>query len=74
MEQKFLNFVAEIMEMNEVSMDMSYNEGKWNSLMMLTLVMELEAEYGVSIPMEKLGNIKTLADLYKLVNYSNQGN
>ena len=36
--------------------------------------MELEAEYGVSIPMEKLGNIKTLADLYKLVNYSNQGN
>ena len=74
MEQKFLNFVAEIMEMNEVSMDMSYNEGKWNSLMMLTLVMELEAEYGVSIPMEKLGNIKTLADIYKLVNYSNQGN
>ena len=74
MEQKFLNFVAEIMEMNEVSMDMSYNEGKWNSLMMLTLVMELEAAYGVSIPMEKLGNIKTLADLYKLVNYSNQGN
>ena len=72
MEQKFLNFVAEIMEMNEVSMDMSYNEGKWNSL--ITLVMELEAEYGVSIPMEKLGNIKTLADLYKLVNYSNQGN
>ena len=68
MEQKFLNFVAEIMEMNEVSMDMSYNEGKWNSLMMLTLVMELEVEYGVSIPMESLGNVKTLADLYKLVN------
>ena len=74
MEQKFLNFVAEIMEMNEVSMDMSYNEGKWNSLMMLTLVMELEAEYGVSIPMEKLGNIKTLDDIYKLLNYSNLGN
>ena len=74
MEQKFLNFVAEIMEMNEVSMDMSYNEGKWNSLMMLTLVMELEAEYGVSKQKKKLGNIKTLADLYKLVNYSNQGN
>ena len=31
MEQKFLNFVAEIMEMNEVSMDMSYGtrSGVW---------------------------------------------
>ena len=35
--------------------------------MMLSLVMELEAEYGVSIPMESLGNVKTLADLYQLV-------
>ena len=68
MEQKFLDFVAEIMEVDEVSMGMSYNEGKWDSLMMLTLVMELEVEYGVSIPMESLGNVKTLADLYKLVN------
>ena len=40
---------------------------KWDSLMMLTLVMEIEAEYGVSIPMEKLGSVKTLADLYEFV-------
>lgn len=64
---KFLEFVAEIMEEDEVAMDMSYKEGKWDSLMMLTLVMELEAEYGVSIPMESLGNMKTLADLYEFV-------
>jgi Acyl carrier protein len=67
MEQKFLDIVAEFMEEDEVTMDMSYNEGKWDSIMMLTLVMELEAEYGVSIPMESLGHVKTLADLYKLV-------
>ena len=67
MEQKFLVIVAEFMEEDEVTMDMSYNEGKWDSIMMLTLVMELEAEYGVSIPMESLGHVKTLADLYKLV-------
>lgn len=67
MEQKFLDFVAEIMEEDQVFMDMPYKEGKWNSLMMLTLVMELEAEYGKSIPMENLGNVKTLADLYALV-------
>ncbi len=64
---KFLDFVAEIMEMDQVTMDMPYNEGKWDSFMMLTLVMELEAEYGVSIPMEKLGDVKVLADLYEFV-------
>lgn len=67
MEQKFLNLVAEIMEEDRVTMDIRYKEGKWDSLMMLSLVMELEAEYGVSIPMESLGNVKTLADLYQLV-------
>ncbi len=67
MEQKFLEFVAEIMEVEQVTMDTAYREGKWDSLMMLTLVMELEAEYGVSIPMESLGHVKTLADMYAFV-------
>lgn len=67
MEQKFLEFVAEIMEEDQVTMDTSYKEGKWDSMMMLTLVMELEAEYGVSIPMEGLAEVNTLADLYKFV-------
>ena len=65
--EQFLTFVAEIMEEDQVTMDMPYREGKWDSIMMLTLVMELEAEYGVSIPLESLGNVKTLADLYELV-------
>ncbi len=65
--EQFLSFVAEIMEEDAVSMDTPYKVGKWDSLMMLTLVMELEAEYGVSIPMEKLGNVNTLADLYEFV-------
>ena len=66
---KFLKLVADIMEDKdaEVTLDMPYKEGKWDSLMMLTLVMELEAEYGVSIPLESLGNVKTLADMYEFV-------
>ena len=67
MEQQFLDFVAEVMEENSVTMDMPYKEGKWDSLMMLTLVMELEAEYGKTIPVESLGNVKTLADMFELV-------
>lgn len=65
--KKFLDFVAEIMEEESVAMDMPYKEGKWSSLMMLTLVMELEAEYGKTIPVESLGNVKTLADMYEFV-------
>lgn len=67
MEQKFLDFVAGIMEEDSVTMDMPYKEGNWNSLMMLTLVMEVEAEYSVSIPMEEIENVKTLADIYAFV-------
>ena len=65
--KRFLEFVAEVMEEDQVTMDTPYKEGKWDSLMMLTLVMELEAEYSVSIPMESLGDVKTLADLYEII-------
>lgn len=70
MEEKFLNFVADVMEVDvsKISMETQYKVfEKWDSLMMLTLVMELEAEYGVSIPMEKVGSAKTLKDLYQIV-------
>ena len=66
---KFLEFVADVMEVDctELSMETAYREGKWDSFMMLTIVMELEAEYAVSIPVESLSNVKTLADLYEFV-------
>ena len=66
---KFLSFVAEIMDVDisQISMETRYKEGKWDSLMMLNLVMELEAEYNVSIPMESLNKVKTLTDLYEFV-------
>lgn len=69
MEEKFLEFAAEIMEVDvsEISMETRYKDGAWDSLMMITLIMELEAEYGVSIPMEKMGGIRTLGDLFDFV-------
>ena len=67
--ERLWELVAEMMEVevSEISMETLYNAGKWDSLMMLTLVMEPEAEYGVSIPMESIGGIKTMMDLYKFV-------
>ena len=67
MEERFLKFVASIMKIDDADMSMRFKEGKWDSLMMLTLIMELEAEYGKKIPMERIGNIKTLADMFKLI-------
>lgn len=70
MEKQFLEFVAGIMKVNisDLNMETTYEDyEKWDSLMMLILIMETEAKYGIAIPMEKAGNIKTLADLYALV-------
>lgn len=69
MEEKFLEFVADIMETepDDISMETRYKEyEKWDSLMMMNLIMEIEDEYSVSIPLETAGNIKTLKDLYGL--------
>lgn len=66
---KFLEFVADVMdvETEEISMETRYKEfEKWDSLMMLNLVMEIEEEYGVSIPMEKVGEVETLKNLFDL--------
>ncbi len=70
MEKEYLAFVAEIFKVNitEINMDTEYKVfEKWDSLKMLTLVMELEAKYDVTIPIENLGKIRTLKDLYDMV-------
>jgi Phosphopantetheine attachment site. len=70
MEKEFIAFVAGVFEVDisEISLHTEYKVfEKWDSLKMLTLVMELEAAYDVVIPIETLGRIKTLKDLYKLV-------
>lgn len=69
METKFLEFVADIMEVEveEISMETEYKVfDKWDSLMMMNLIMEVEDEYEVSIPLESAGKIKTLKDLFEL--------
>lgn len=71
MEEQFLTFVADVMEVNrdEISLDTVYNEfAQWDSMMMLNLVMELEDKYGKSIDMEKVSEVHTLSDLFDLVN------
>ena len=69
MEKRFLILIAEVMdvEREDISMETRYEEfEKWDSLMMLNLIMECEQEFNIIIPMEKIGKISTLGDLYAL--------
>jgi len=69
MKEKFLQFVAEILEKDvaDISMDSSFDKGEWNSLMHIRLVAEISDEYDVDIPIDEVGNIHTLGDFYKYV-------
>ena len=66
--QEFLKFVASVMQVDEseLSGETRYKEfKKWDSLMHMRLVMEIEEEYDVEIPIEEVPNIKTLQDFYQ---------
>lgn len=68
--QEFLSFVADIMQVDssELSAETRYKEfNKWDSLMHMRLVMEVEEKYGVEIPIDEIPNIKTLNNLYQFV-------
>ncbi len=68
--QEFLNFVADIMQVDsfELSAETRYKEfNKWDSIMHMRLVMEVEEKYDVEIPIDEIPNIKTLNDLYQFV-------
>lgn len=66
MEQRFLEFVAEVLDrdVSELSMDSSYANGDWSSLMHLRLLVELCDEFDIDIPSDKIGSIKSLRDYY----------
>lgn len=70
MEDRFLDFVADILEVEreDVSLDIVYNEFPgWDSLMMMRMIMEIEEEFDVTIPIENATKISNLRDLYKMV-------
>ena len=66
--EKFLEFVAGVMQVDpsELSGETRFKEfKKWDSLMHMRLVMEIEEEYDVEIPIDEVPNIKTLNDFYQ---------
>lgn len=66
--QEFLLFIAGVFEVDasELSAETAYGEyEKWDSMMQLRLIMEVEEEYEIEIPIDEAPNIRTLRDLYQ---------
>ena len=66
--QEFLNFIATVMNVDasQLTENTAYGEiEKWDSLMHLKLVMAIEENYDIEIPIDEVAHIKTLRDFYK---------
>jgi acyl carrier protein len=69
-----INFVSRVLKVPVDSIDMKTAYGsipQWTSIMHLRLVMEIEEEYGVEIPMDEIPSIKTIADFQKYIERGN---
>jgi len=68
MEDKIVEIAASIFEMDprKLSIESSRDEiGKWDSLSHVMLIVEIEEQFGVSIPFEETGNMNQLKDFLK---------
>lgn len=68
--EEFLSFMAEILETDweKLTLETTQEEVEiWDSLMQLRLVGEVEAKYGVTIPMDAVSTITTLGGFYQFV-------
>ncbi|MCI9421894.1 acyl carrier protein [Sporofaciens musculi] len=70
MEKQFLEFMAGVMEVpaTELNLKTAYEDyERWDSMMHMRLVMEIENEYGVEIPIDEIPEIDTLGKFYTYI-------
>ena len=71
--EEFLSFIADILEVDKSTLSLETSQDDvetWDSLMQLRLFGEIEAKYGVMIPMERISTIKKLNDFYQYIKES----
>ncbi len=69
-ESDFLAFVAGVLDVpvNEITMDSGQSDvPQWDSMGHMRLIMEVQGEYGVQIPLVDFKIIKTVRDLYSRI-------
>ncbi len=69
MESKFIDLIKSALEINySVTSEMIFSElPEWDSLSQLSLIAELDSEYGVTIDTKDLARLSTISDLYEEV-------
>ena len=71
--EEFLSFIADILEVDKSTLTLETSQDDvetWDSLMQLRLLGEIEAKYGVMIPMEQISTIKKRNDFYQYIKES----
>ena len=66
-ESDFIDFASQVLGVPAGGLSLSSAYGsmpEWDSVMHLRLVMEFDARYGTSIPIEAVPELKTLGDFY----------
>ena len=74
-ESDFVHFAAGVMGVSaeKLTLETAYGSiPEWDSVMHLRLVMEAEAAYGVSFPLEMVPALRTLADFYRRIVTANR--
>lgn len=69
MEAKFLEQFTELLEReNPVKMDDIFREyDNWDSLAYLSVISFVDEEYGLVIPRDEFGKMKTIGDIFNFV-------
>lgn len=68
--EEFITFMAEILETDAAALTMETSQQDvetWDSLMQLRLMGEIEAKYGIMIPMDDVATLTTIGAFYNLV-------
>ncbi len=68
--EDFLHFMEEILEAKKDTLTLETAQDEvetWDSLMQLRLIGEIEARYGIMIPMDEVSKLTTLGDFYRFI-------
>ena len=65
--QKLLEIIAEIIEIEEVTLDTELNEENWDSLAVVTFISEVDNEFDKVVSPSAVNKVAKVADLLELI-------
>lgn len=71
MDNKFKKLISQGLELdiNEVTESLILDpEENWDSLALLSVISEIDTQYGIQLDGEKLANCKNVSEIYDLIN------